>query len=582
MNRPLLAAFAAAGVLAGGSPLPSQERPRFGVSADLVVLDLVAWDKDGRFVADLRPEEVEVYEDGKRQKLEFLHLAATPADRPAAPASPAETVAQPLTPTPPATAPAPSPPASTLSLVVVVDLMTMHSEVLARTKQAIVRMARTEIEPGTRLMLATVSRGMQVRQPFNADIDRFVAAVEALSPGPGEDEASVFTLVDEVDEACSAMSGTPAFGTPGGLQSVVNISRAWVENVRLGMSASLEGLGALSRYLASIPGRKHVVFYSAGYPLEPVTLTAGVLEELCLTQGSAGRPDDRGRAELQSSVSMHQKVDSAGMLQAFFDEANRAQVSVYTVDARGLVGDVTPARSRMPAAVARSGVAQQVTQRAVRAPQEFLSSVADNTGGTSSLNSNELALGMRAAATDARAYYLVAYAPAGSRKEGRFYPVTVKVRREGVRVRYRKGYEWLTDTRRAERAVAAALRFPTLYAEEGLTVAAAVEGGRLRVSALLPTAALAFRQAGPEYLDEIALYALLRDAAGRPVGERYLFAKTIAMKLTASRYADLRTRDNVEVPTEVDLPKPGRYSVTVVARHSGGRLASATAEIDIP
>jgi len=39
---------------------------------------------------------------------------------------------------------------------------------------------------------------------------------------------------------------------------------------------------------------------------------------------------------------------------------------------------------------------------------------------------------------------------------------------------------------------------------------------------------------------------------------------------------------DVEITSEVKPPKKGRYQLTVVARHSGGRLASASTTFEIP
>ena len=66
------------------------------------------------------------------------------------------------------------------------------------------------------------------------------------------------------------------------------------------------------------------------------------------------------------------------------------------------------------------------------------------------------------------------------------------------------------------------------------------------------------------------------------VDNRYLFSKSIGMKLPENRYAELRARDNVEVANAAPVPKKGRYHLTVVARHSDGRLASAGADVEIP
>jgi hypothetical protein len=264
------------------------------------------------------------------------------------------------------------------------------------------------------------------------------------------------------------------------------------------------------------------------------------------------------------------------------DEANRSQVSVYTVDARGLMSDAIPGSQRVPSRLIRLGNAQAVQQRAVREPQEILYSIADRTGGTASINTNDMARGMEAAARDGRAYYLLAYAPPANRKEGRFYPIEVKVSRPGLKLRYRRGYEWLNDQQRADRALAAAIRFPELYAQEGLAIDPWIEAGKLNVAVILPTKILEFRTEGGQHLNDISLQAVLRDDKGKMVGNRYLFAKSVGMRLPPDRYASLRERENVEIANVAEAPKKGRYQLTVAARHSGGRLASASVGFEVP
>ena len=49
------------------------------ISSNLVQFDAVVTDKQGRHVADLRPEEFEVYVDGRRQEItNFSYVAAEP------------------------------------------------------------------------------------------------------------------------------------------------------------------------------------------------------------------------------------------------------------------------------------------------------------------------------------------------------------------------------------------------------------------------------------------------------------------------------------------------------------------------
>jgi VWFA-related protein len=570
--RKLTAALTAA-LLVTASPALPQKPLQFGSSAELVLIDLVATDGDGRRITDLRPEEVEIYESGKRQRLEVLSFVGNPngagtaiprvapSPAPASEAAPDRTAGQ----------SAPS------RLVVVVDQGAMPSELLVPVRAAITSMVRENLDPETELMLVTFNRGLQVRMPFTTDPGRFIAAVEALRPTVSSSELAMSDLMDQVEQMCD--------GTPNADKNAVGVARAFVEDVRQGLTNATEGISALSRYLAPIPGRKHIVFYSAGYPMQPQSIAASVIEALCgsgAAQGSGRSNMQAGPSDAHTAIRAGAQVDAEGILRAMVDEANRSQVSVYTVDARGLMGDAVPGSQRVPSRLIRLGNAQAIQQRAVREPQEILYSIADGTGGSASINTNDMARGMQAAARDGRAYYLLGYAPTGDRKEGRYYPIEVKVTRPGLKLRYRRGYQWVNDQMRAERALTAALRFPELYAKEGLALDSWVEAGKLNVAVVLPTRILEFRSEGGQHLNDIALQAMLRDANGKVVGDRYLFAKSVAMKLPPDRYEGLRARENVEIANVVEAPKKGRYQLTVVARHSGGRLASAHADVEVP
>lgn len=570
-------AVAAVALALAASRATSQQTPVFGSSAELVVIDLIASDRDGHPVTDLRAEEIQVLEEGKPQRLEFVRFVVARAGAPGAPApSPGVTSPAPLAPSilGPSLEGSGSAGGVPPTLVVVVDLYTTPVDALVLARQAIVSMAREQLEPGTRLMLVALDRGLQVRQPFTDDVGVFVAAVEALRPSPGNAEATLASLVEEVNRSCD--------GTPGGSGNALSQAKVYLENAKQGTTIAMEGLAALARYLAALPGRKHVVFYSAGYSMQPAATVAEIVDGACAGGGVGGLAGSSTYTSL-SGV----QVDSTRLLRAVLDEANRAQVSVYTVDARGLGGTgteaVPSATSAVTTRMVSQGVLQSVQGRALREPQQVLRSIADDTGALASVNSNDLSRGMRAAAADARGYYLLAYAPPPDRKQGRFYKIELKVARPGLSLRYRKGYEWLSDEQRAERSIDQAALFPGLFAEDGLAVEARIVAGELKVVALLPTKALAFREVDGQRLARIELQALLRDGSGRPVGKRYYFARSVDLKLSPERHAELLARDDLEIAASVLAPRrQGGYHLTVVARHSGGRLAAATTTFDVP
>ena len=84
-------------LLGAGALLPAQETPTFRADTQVVLLDLVAHDRKGQPIADLRADEVQVFEDGTRCQVESFRLVRAPGrDKPA----PSET-----TPPPGVTAP---------------------------------------------------------------------------------------------------------------------------------------------------------------------------------------------------------------------------------------------------------------------------------------------------------------------------------------------------------------------------------------------------------------------------------------------------------------------------------------------
>lgn len=559
---PAIAIAAALAVKGGAAQAPSQV---FRVSQDLVLVDVIATDRDGKVVTDLRADEFELTEDGKPQRILDLQFASVPRAGAPAGESPAgsqvgragEAVLASVVQARPADAPA---------VVVTFDMRTMRVEELTRARAAVLDTIR-QAAPATRMMLVSLDRGLVVRQPLTPDPSALAAAVEALAPANDAESMSFDGLVDEVDRTCGLASDGP--DRLAARNQAIGFGRAYLADVRLQMSTTLDALAALSRLLAPLPGRKHVVFYSAGYPTRPVDAVIDVIGSLC-----------GDRAAVQQTLSA--SLDTVGWMQSAFDDANRAQVSIYAIDPRGLVSDGVQARSpRSARATSRGGQLPEVRRQFSEA-QQFLRSVAGETGGVAWVNTNDIARGFRDAIDDAGQYYLLAFEPQGSRKAGRFYRLSLTTSRPGVQLRYRQGYLWLDAGQRADRDVALAMRFPQLYADPPIDVEASVEGRRVKVAVVVPTASLRFTPVSGEHHNDISVSALLRDAEGKVVGDRYLFAKDVAMKMAPDRLADLMSHENIEIPGDGAAPRGGQYELVVVVRHSAGRISARSLALAVP
>jgi hypothetical protein len=178
-------------------------------------------------------------------------------------------------------------------------------------------------------------------------------------------------------------------------------------------------LGALSTIVSgmrSLPGRKSLVVMSDGF-----RITAG--------QSNTDRLRDAMRR--------------------LTDLANRSSIVIYTMDARGLAytgitsNDVTSGLELGP-------LQQQVEERrnAQTDTQRGLRELAQDTGGLTIQNTNDLGGGLQRIVADQSDYYLVGYQPdddAFDPAQLKFINYRVKVKRSGVNVRYRSGFYGVPD-----------------------------------------------------------------------------------------------------------------------------------------
>lgn len=146
-------------------------------------------------------------------------------------------------------------------------------------------------------------------------------------------------------------------------------------------------------------------------------------------------PSDRTECEKdRADLSM---VDHARMFRDLFGEANRANVSFYPIDPRGLPVFDTPIGPDPPLGLVADH-AQLVSRT------ESLHTLALNTDGIALVNSNDLKKQIRRMADDLTSYYLLGYYSTNSKLDGRFRNIKVRSKRPGVEVRSRRGYSAAT------------------------------------------------------------------------------------------------------------------------------------------
>jgi hypothetical protein len=216
-----------------------------------------------------------------------------------------------------------------------------------------------------------------------------------------------------------------------------------------------------------------------------------------------------------------------------------------------------------------------------------LRALAEETNGYAAVNSNDLKGAFDRIVRDNSSYYVLAYYPPTSRRDGRFHRIQVRVSRPGLTVRARRGYVAQRGNSAPPRATPGA--GSSIAVVEALNSPIAVSGLDMRVFAapFKGTAPNASVVLGVELnarelsLDsgakvEFAFFAV--DASGKTRGGRNEVVTLNLRPETRTRLEETGLR----MLSRVDLP-PGRYTLRVAARDvTGGAIGSLSYDLEVP
>jgi VWFA-related protein len=380
-------------------------------------------------------------------------------------------------------------------------------------------------------------------------------------------------------------AGGPGGGTGGG-PALMDPSDFRAVNQLRQSSAAAGSLGALNLVIQGargLPGRKAVIFVSEGFQL--------VVPELSGTQAGGGaakktEPDTRLRAALDRVV----------------DQATRAGVVIYSLDARGLqtgglqAGDnlksADPAVGVMDALV-RSSAAERVGFN--RDTQEGLAYVAEQTGGFAILNNNDIAKGLGRITDDVRGYYVIGYVPqdgtfAKPGKKPSLHKIAVTVRRPGLRVKTRKQFLGVSDPPDAVATLTPAqelVRAATSpFSAAALSLRATSLPGYSPAEGTFVRSLLHVDARGLTFTDDPAgkktaavdVLGMVFDEEGLEVAH---LSTGFSVALTDAA-AEEALRDGVGYTFRIPIRRPGGYQIRVAIRDQrSGALGSAGEFVDV-
>lgn len=575
-----------AGFVAGLAALPAALPPVIGqepaqpkietlppASVEVVRIEVVATEKR-RAKAGLRKEDFEVLEDGKPQPIVQFQAFTRPA--PAAPAAAAA---------PPAAADEEEKeellPAR--YVVLAVDDVHMSFESLVRTQKALARFIDQDLSPEDQVALVTTSGARALSQEFTTDRAVLRQTLSRLSfqdrraawmgvPYLSEYQSELIEAGDPtaLDAAVQEILASGIEQDPTAAESMArNKARAIMEEAIYNSRLVLESLESLCRGLSGLSGRKAVFFFSDGF-----------LTGMTTNRASTGFDVRR-----------------------IADAATRAAVVMYSLDTRGLIASppIAGASAVTRIVPATVGNIEAMRHRSEEAMRDAMNGLAADTGGFMIESSNDLRAGLHEMLKDTETYYVIAYEPTNTKRDGSFRKIEVRLPQiKGIKLRSRSGYFAPDDRRRqlaAGDAQAEARRSEQRRAEMATALHAlaplngipvrlsadfmGLEDGttQLVVSGNVDVAKLPFVRLKDRRQATLESVAVAYDEEGRAAVT--LPTERSAMDLSDADYAKLSTR-GIPYLKAASL-KPGRYQVRLAAREDAtGLLGSAWQWVEIP
>ena len=386
-------------VLAAGAVVvaqqPAQQPPAatFRSTTRLIVQTVSVKDKDGKPIEGLTAKDFIVTEDGEPQTVSFAEFQRLPTIQVTASGQVTIGDGTPdvATPVAPRARPRPrtaSRPRRTRAshrrapgdiryrnrrlLVLYFDLTALPPPDLLRAYNAARKYINTQMTPADLVaVMGFQGGGVRVKQDFTDNKDELLEVVQTLVFGEDKDGDGIPDTLEE---------GT-AFGQDDAEFAILNTDR------------QLSALQTAVGMLRPLPDQKSLVYFSSGLRLNG--------------------------------------VDNQAQLRATTNAAIRANVSIFPVDARGLVasaplGDATQAvaggRRRCSPARRRARLLANF-QRS----QDTLYSLAKDTGGKAMFDYNDLSMGIVQAAQAVTSYYILGFYSSHTALDGKFHRVKISL-----------------------------------------------------------------------------------------------------------------------------------------------------------
>jgi len=541
------------------------EAAKFRVNVKLVLARIVVRDSTGHAVGNLKKEDFELFDNGKKQVISNFDAEHVPA---APIASPAPSGATPGG----AANPTPAPPAFPSRYVAYVfDDLRINFGDLAHVRDAAQR-RMDELPASDRVAIFSTSG--QTIQDFTDDRGKLHKTLDSLQPRPTQAQSG--TKCPDISLYMADLIVNKH--DPNALQTAINdymvcanlpsqliatvgpqVEGFATQELNIGEEESRMGLGVLKqvvRRMTSLPGQRTLVLVSPGF-LTP---------------------------ELEYDYNQ------------LIDTALRGQVVISSLDARGLYvvipyGDASQAGRPdvdLPGQTNTATMRVSLDTQSASAESDILAVLANSTGGSFFQNNNDMNEGLRRVADPPEYWYVIGFTPQNLKNDGKFHTLKVSLaNHQKYDLQARRGYY---APRKAEDPAEEAKREveDEVFSSEELHELPVVlhteffkpgdDAAKLTVLARIDVKRLHYKQAQDRNQNDLTVVTAVFDRNGNFLQANQ---KVVQMRWK-SETLQAKLGSGITLKSSFDV-KPGRYMVRVVARDSEQQVMSAeNGAVEIP
>jgi VWFA-related protein len=511
---------------------------------NVVLVDVRVTTK-GKTVTDLTAKDFRVFEDGVPQTITSFSLENIEKLAQASTANgPPPTIN--LDKLPPQVSPAQVLQDHRLN-VLFFDVSSMQPDDLMRALKAATDFVKKRLTPADLVAVVTYTSMLRVVQNFTNDRDALTKSLNGILVG--EESSNLAS-----NGAVGAAGGTDASG-----QEIVaqDTSDAFTPDETefniFNTDEKLAAIESLAEMLRAVPGRKLVVHFSSG-----ITGTG---------------------------------IENQAQLMATVTAANQSNVSLYTMDTRGLLalppgGDATAASPSGSAIYRDAAVSSQLSS--MHSSRETLASLAQDTGGRTFYDTNDFGEAFQEIQSENSSYYLLGYNPSNTRSDGRFRKIKVEVTRPGMKVESRPGYyapknfrQFTREDKEAQLQQAINLDEPFLdlpFVVDASYFLRPDNTYYVVLAAKIPGSAVQLLKKSNSHETEFDFIWRATDPSGKPVG---VLRDTLPVKVSGESY-DMLLTGNFLYEGSLVLPA-GKYQLKVLVRENQtGKMGTFEEPLSLP